>query len=125
MARIVALALALLVAALAGGPAPAAAGGVRIVIGGPPFHPAGRPRHVHPHPGRAIVVPRPIYLAPRRCWAQGAWTYQWVPQSQVYYAWMPGHYNTDALWVEAQYVPRVLQSGYWQPTWIEGRWVDC
>jgi len=124
MTTTVVLALALLAAVLAGRPGAAEAGGVRIVIGGPPF--AGRPHHVvRPHPGRVIVVPRPVYLAPRRCLAPGAWTYQWVPQSQVYYAWVPAHYNTDALWVEGQYVPQVFQSGYWQPIWIEGRWVDC
>jgi len=125
MARTVTLALALLLAALAAGPVPAAAGGVRIVIGGTPFPHTGHPRHVHRHPGRVIVAPRPVYLAPRTCWAPGAFTHQWVPQSQVYYAWVPGHYNTDALWVEGHYAPQVFPSGYWQPIWIEGRWVVC
>ena len=127
MVRIVMLAL--LLAALATGPVPAAAGGVRIIIGGPSPRHAGRPPHVFRHsgrhPGRVFVVPRHVYVAPRTCWAPGAWTHQWVPQSQVYYAWVSGHYNTDALWVEGHWAPQVFPSGYWQPIWIEGRWVAC
>jgi hypothetical protein len=112
--------------ALAGAPAPAAAD-VKIIIGG------GRP-HAHPpghHPprfigGRPVVVwPQPVYIAPRRCQAPGYWTQQWVPQTQIYYVWAPGQYNSDALWIEGHYEPRAYQTGYWQPLWVDARWADC
>jgi len=125
MATIVALLLAALAGTLAGGGSPGEAGGIRIVSGTAPSRHAGAPPRARPHPGRVIVVPQPVYLAPRPCWTPGAWTYQWIPQSGIYYEWVPGHYNTDALWVEGHYAPRALQAGYWQPIWIEGRWVAC
>jgi hypothetical protein len=121
-----ALAAALLAATLVGTPAPAAAEGVTITVGGharghrSDFH--GRrhfdgPRHF-PRYGHVI-------LAPRQCHYPGYWTYQWVPQSQVYYEWVPGHYNTSALWVEGHYAARTHASGYYQPIWVPDRWVSC
>ena len=105
----VALALVLAALALAGAPAPAAAADVTIIIGGRPV----------------VVWPQPVYVAPRRCQAPGYWTQQWVPQTQIYYVWAPGQYNSDALWVEGHYEPRAYQTGYWQPLWMDARWVDC
>lgn len=113
---------------VAGGPAPADAGGVKIIInGGPSFH---HRHHAHPHRihpgGRVIVLPQPVYIVqPRRCLAPGYWTYTWVPQSQVYNAWVLGHYSSDALWIEGHYEPRVHTWGSYQPYWIPERWTYC
>ena len=123
----VALALVLAALALAGAPAPAAAADVKIIIGGGPPH-AHPPGHHPPRfiGGRPVVVwPQPVYVAPRRCQAPGYWTQQWIPQTQIYYVWAPGRYDSDALWVEGHYQPRAYQTGYWQPLWVDARWVDC
>ena len=107
---------ALLVLALAGGDL-AEAGGTKVIIrfGAPSRHHQHPPHVVVPR-GPVHVLPGPVYVVrPQRCRAPGSWAY----------AWVPGHYNTDALWVEGHYAPQVFPSGYWQPIWIEGRWVAC
>jgi hypothetical protein len=104
----------------------------------PPAHinwaPDAGPRHDgvrgHRHDGvqrfPVIVVPQPVVVvAPRRCLEPGYWAYTWVPQYYVSTDWVPGHYDTNALWVEAHYEPRTYTSGYYQPYWVPERWASC
>ena len=122
------LGVLLLTMLVAGAPASADAGGVKITInGGTAFH-QGHP--VHPHHlhsgGRVIVLPQPVYIVqPRRCLAPGYWTYPWVPQSYTDYVWVAGQYSSDALWVDGHWEPRVYAAGSYQPYWIPERWTDC
>lgn len=126
----------------AGFPEAAQAGGVKVIIkSGQPI-PQGHIHHfpsaqghihhlqhspsvVHRH-ALVVVVPQPIYVsAPRRCVAPGYWAYSWVPQNYVSNEWVAGYYNSDALWIEAHYQPRVYAWGYYQPYWVPERWTHC
>jgi len=83
-----------------------------------------RPDGSHQTP--VIVVPQPVYvIAQQRCVVQGYWAYTWVPQSYVSNEWVPGYYNTDALWVEGHYEPRANTWGYYQPYWVPERSTAC
>lgn len=88
--------------------------------------PQHRPHGVQRHHAPVIVVPQPVYVtSPRRCVVPGYWSYTWVPQSYVSNVWVPGYYNSDALWVEAHYEPRAYTWGYYQPYWVPESWADC
>jgi len=97
-----ALVAAALLAAVSLVPAPAAADGVKIIVGGahwpgpPPgwrrLHPQGHTRGIVTDPRtRVILVPRPYYYAPSYVappsprWVPGYWSYQWVPQVSTSY----------------------------------------
>ena len=121
MGIVVVLLLTLLVA---GAPAPADATGIRITITSPVPHrrpndihhgPVGDHIHRRPdviHRAPVVVVPQPVYITvPRRCFSLGYWAYSWVPQSYVSNVWVPGSYNSDALWVEGHYEPRAYTWG--------------
>ena len=88
---------------------------------GRPVHPYGR----HPRPSTVIVAPGPVYVAPSPCWSAGYWNYQWIPQAYTYNLWVPGQWAPNGAWIDGHYEPRVHQSGYWQPYWVEGRYVAC
>ncbi len=88
--------------------------------------PPGSTVIVQPH-GR-IIVPRVnvvvvspsytvyTYAAPSYVWVPGFWTQQWVPQSYIYKAWVPGSLDDDGVWSEGHYEIQTVQSGgYYQP----------
>jgi hypothetical protein len=91
--------------------------------------PDGRPGHLgpgrHPRPSTVIVAPGPVYVAPAPCWSAGYWNYQWIPQAYTYNLWVPGQWAPNGAWIDGHYEPRVHQSGYWQPYWVEGRYIAC
>jgi len=98
------------------------------------IHFTNRPNDVPQHPGHAVhknhgpvvVFPQPVYVvSPRRCAVPGYWAYTWVPQSYVSSVWVPGHYNSDALWVDGHYAPRAYTWGYYQPYWVPESWTYC
>ncbi len=91
MGIVVVLLLTLLVA---GAPAPADATGIRITVTSPVPH--RRPNDIHHGPVGDHI---------------GYWAYSWVPQSYVSNVWVPGTYNSDALWVEGHYEPRAYTWG--------------
>lgn len=134
---------------LGASPLPAAAGGLQIHVGAAPWpgstqgwrhgHPRGqsrvivtdpRSRIIVTDPGtRVIVVPRTYYYAPAYVapvyaprWVPGYWTHQWVPQVSTEYVYVPGHYTTEGEWVESHYLPRLTQTGQYQPVWVDGYW---
>lgn len=80
-------------------------------------------QHVVPRPAiPVIVITQPVYVAaPPSCVVPGYWAYAWVPQSYASSVWVPGYYNSDALWVEAHYESRTYTSGYYQPYWVSER----
>ena len=134
-----ALVAAALLAAVSLVPAPAAADGVKIIVGGahwpgpPPgwrrLHPQGHTRGIVTDPRtRVILVPRPYYYAPSYVappsprWVPGYWSYQWVPQVSTSYVYVPGYYTAEGVWVESYYTPQLTQTGYYQPVWMEGYW---
>jgi hypothetical protein len=153
MLRAVALVLLLLIAVTAG-PAPADAGGTRVIISVGPLAPP--PRVIVPPgsqviinapsrvfvappsqitvnaPSRIIVGPAPVWgpaplyvYQPRRCVVPGSWAYTWIPQTSTTDVWVDGQYSSDSLWVEGHWAPRVYTSGYYQPYWIPERWTSC
>ena len=78
---------------------------------------------------RVIVAPRTYYYVPSYVppvyprWMPGYWTYQWVPQVSTSYAYVPGFYTAEGVWVESHYQPKMIQTGYYQqPVWVEGYW---
>ena len=133
------MALAVIVAVLgltlsAGVPAPAAAGGVNIVVGGGHrlhsgvgqmhhhTHPPGLRVHPHKH---IFFVPRTILVvrsAPSPRWVPGFWTYRWVPQSWSYNVWVPGRWSPEGIWIEGHSEQRIVAGGYYQPVWLGGYW---
>jgi len=132
---VVVLLLTLLVA---GAPAPAGANGIKITVTSPGPHrrpndihhgPVGDHIHRRPdviHRAPIVVVPQPVYITvPRRCLDPGYWAYSWVPQSYVSNVWVPGFYNSDALWVEGHYELRAYTWGYYQSYWVSERWTLC
>lgn len=120
------LAALLLVLVVAWSPAPAGATGVKITINGSNrVHSGHSSGHFHRRPP-VVVVPVPVYVtSPRRCAVPGYWAYSWVPQNYVSNVWVPGYYNSDALWVEGHYEPRAYAWGYYQPYWVPERWEHC
>jgi hypothetical protein len=78
-------------------------------------------RHERP----IIVISQAIVVSPGRCWQPGYWTYQWVPQSYSYSAWVPDQWSPDGLWIAAHYEPAWYDSGYYQPFWVDGYWLGC
>ena len=112
----------LVAAALLGGAvSPAGADSTKIIISGGAF-----PHHRffvgHPHT-KILLVPSTVYvvpLSPR--WVPGYWTYQWIPQVYTSWGWIPGHYDPNGYWVEGDYVPQTIQTGYYQPIWISDSW---
>ena len=147
-AKLVAGALALL-AFLSLTPTPSRAGDSRIIVGGGTgpevtsrghrVHPQERTKVIVTDPRtkvivtdprtRVIVAPRTYYYAPSYVapvyprWMPGYWTYQWVPQVSTSYAYVPGFYTAEGVWVESHYQPKMIQTGYYQqPVWVEGYW---
>ena len=76
-------------------------------------------RHHHSH------SPSVVFISPGRCWQAGYWTYQWIPQSYSYNAWVAGHWSPEGTWVEGHYTPAWYNGGYYQPYWVEGYWARC
>jgi hypothetical protein len=72
-----------------------------------------------------IVVPQVVVVSPGRCWQDGYWDYQWVPQATSYNAWMPGHWGPGGLWVEGHYETAWYDAGAFQPYWVGGYWAPC
>lgn len=122
MPLILALVLTVLVAAVTAPFAPAEAGGVKIIIGGGHPHPGLRPPA---HRRHRVVGPRPIFVRPSHCWVPGSWAYYFVPQYRTYNVWVEGHWSPGGTWIGGHYEPRVHGAGYYQPYWVEGRWVLC
>ena len=112
---------------LALGVSPSAADGTKIIISGGHFISGGQfHRHefiaTHPHTN-ILVVPQTVYVVPSYPrWVPGYWTYQWIPQVQTSYVWVPAHYDANGYWVEDHYAPQTVQTGYYQPIWISGYW---
>ena len=79
----------------------------------------------HFKPSTVIVAPGPVYVAPSPCWSAGYWNYQWIPQAYTYNVWVPGQWAPNGAWIDAHYEGRIHQSGYWQPYWVEGRYIAC
>ena len=123
MSIIAALLLALLVTL---SPVAADATGVKITVSSSDRFRSGHGSdHLHRRPP-VVVVPVPVYvMSPRRCVVPGYWAYAWVPQNYVTNTWVPGYYNSDALWVEAHYKPRAYTWGFYQPYWIPESWTHC
>ena len=82
-------------------------------------------RRVRRGDGTVIVVPQVVVVSPGRCWQEGYWTYQWVPQSYAYNTWVPAQWSPDGLWIEAHYAAAWYGGGYYQPLWVEGYWTGC
>jgi hypothetical protein len=77
------------------------------------------------HQRQTIVVPQVVVVSPGRCWQSGYWTYQWVPQSYSYNAWVPGQWSPDGRWIDGHYAQTWYNSGYYQPLWVEEAWSSC
>lgn len=110
----------------AGGPAPADAGGVTIIVGGGHHQRLRHGHHVPPH-AHVFVVPRTIFVVPSLppCrWVPGYWTYRWIPQSYAYDVWVPGHWSPDGTWIQGHYAPHTVSTGYHQPVWVEARCIQ-
>ncbi|HZN51465.1 MAG TPA: hypothetical protein VFD81_12570 [Methylomirabilota bacterium] len=132
MGVIVALVLAMVIV---GAPLGAEATGLKAKVTAPgsqrpPSHINWEPNAVHRHDGfqrfPVVVVPQPVVVvSPRRCLEPGYWAYNWVPQAYVSSGWVPGYYDSNALWVEAHYESRTYTGGYYQPYWVPERWASC
>lgn len=72
-----------------------------------------------------IVLPSPVVVVPGRCWTQGYWAYQWVPQAAPYHVWVAGHWSAEGSWVPGHYQTHYHASGYYHPYWVEGYWSAC
>jgi hypothetical protein len=85
-----------------------------------------RPHHFKRFRGHnVIVLPSPVVVVPGRCWTQGYWAYQWVPQAVPYQVWVAGHWSAAGTWVPGHYQAHYHASGYYQPYWVEGYWSGC
>lgn len=72
----------------------------------------------------AIVEPAPA-PPPQRRWMNGYWAQQWVPQTYVYDAWVPGYFTRSGRWVQGYYEQRVAESGgYYERVWVDGYWTE-
>ena len=72
-----------------------------------------------------VAAPSVVVVSPGRCWQDGYWSYQWVPQSYSYSAWVPGQWSPDGGWIEGHYEPAWYNGGYYQPLWVAGYWTGC
>jgi len=72
-----------------------------------------------------VVAPQVVVVAPGRCWQDGYWDYQWVPQAYAYNAWVPGQWSADGAWIDGYYQQAWYDGGYYQPLWIAGYWTRC
>lgn len=72
-----------------------------------------------------VVVPQVVVVSPGRCWQEGYWDYQWVPQPASYNAWVPGHWSGEGFWLEGHYELAWYDGGAYQPFWVEGYWSRC
>jgi hypothetical protein len=80
------------------------------------------PSFGHHHDTPVVVIAQPVYVTVQQsCVVPGYWAYSWMPQSYVSNVWVPGYYNSDALWVEGHYEPRASTWGYYQPYWVPER----
>ncbi|HEU5320340.1 MAG TPA: hypothetical protein VFX28_06040 [Methylomirabilota bacterium] len=131
MLRTIALGLSLLLGVLAAPAAPAEADGRR---GGPAphrrdlhgrFHGKQLHGHGHGHGSKVIILPQPVYVVPSRCWTEGSWAYQWVPQTYAYNTWVPGQWSPEGTWVEGHYEARYQTGGQYHPYWVPGYWTGC
>ena len=90
-----------------------------------PRQPKPDPRQqptVFPRSLPVVVITQPVYIAaPPSCVVPGYWAYAWVPQSYAFSVFVPGYYNSDALWVDGHYESRTYTSGYYQPYWVPER----
>src|SRR5215467_338908 len=90
-----------------------------------PRQPKPDPRqqpNVFPRSLPVVVITQPVYIAaPPSCVVPGYWAYAWVPQSYASSVFVPGYYNSDALWVDGHYESRTYTSGYYQPYWVPER----
>lgn len=84
-----------------------------------------RDRDLGHHQRHFVIAPTTVFVTPTRCWQPGYWTYQFVPQSYAYNAWVPGHWLPDGQWIDGYYAPGVYSSGYYQPLWVEGYYTAC
>lgn len=87
-------------------------------------------RHGHHHFKRfrghnVIVLPSPVVVVPGRCWTEGHWAYQWVPQVTPYQVWVAGHWSAAGTWVPGHHQTHYRGSGYYHPYWVEGYWSGC
>jgi hypothetical protein len=132
------LALAfMLLTTMATAPLAAHAAEVRTASGVSTDRPATPPRGPVPLPGdrsggarrdhdrTTIIIPPLVLVSPGRCWQSGYWTYQWVPQSYSYSAWVDGQWSADGYWIPSHYEPVYYSGGYYQPLWIDGYWMGC
>jgi len=96
--------------------------------GAPPkaFRDEGRQGHGRPH-GHHFkgFKGHPVVVFPGRCWTEGYWAYQWVPQASPYHVWVAGHWSAGGTWVPGHYQTYYQGSGYYQPYWVEGYWSGC
>src|SRR5262249_33038236 len=132
MGVIVTLVLAMVVV---GAPLGAEATGLKVNVTAPgsqrpPAHINWAPDSGHRHDViqrfPVVVVPQPVVVvSPRRCLEAGSGASSGVPQTYVSTEWVPGYYDSNALWVEAHYEPRAYTSGYYQPYWVPERWASC
>lgn len=71
-------------------------------------------------PGTVYV---PVYVQPVHAhWRPGYWTYQWVPRLSSSRVWIPGRYAAAGASVDPYWEPRWVETGYYQPVWVEGYW---
>jgi hypothetical protein len=84
--------------------------------------PGHRPGHHH---RPVVVVPQTVFVTPGRCFQQGYWTYQWVPQAYAYTTWVPGQWSPDGRWIDGHYAPSQYTTGYYQPLWVDGYYTAC
>jgi|ERR1043166_5290913 hypothetical protein len=75
--------------------------------------------------GPIVVVPQVVVVSPGRCWQDGYWDYQWVPQPTPYDAWVPGQWSADGVWVQGHYEAAWYDGGAYQPFWVGGYWARC
>ena len=72
-----------------------------------------------------VVAPQAVVVSPGRCWQDGYWDYQWVPQSYAYNAWVPGQWSAEGSWIDGYYQQAWYDGGYYQPLWVAGYWTRC
>jgi hypothetical protein len=65
----------------------------------------------------------PVYVTPVYSrWIPGSWTYQWVPQLSSYHVSIQGRYDPAGAWVDPHWEQGWVETGYYQPVWVEGYW---
>lgn len=134
MVRPVLVATFLVLTLLAAPSTTAEAGDTTVIIkSGPEFRKLNQDLHwpkqhqFLPAPRTVFVVPSTVLIVPSPppCrWIPGYWTYQWIPQSYTYEAWVPGHWSPQGSWFEGHYQLRAVSTGYYQPFWVDGRCIQ-